>query len=164
MRSLPLILVATVCCSSIFAQEVAELDRATQGKLKGIVGEMSQAMKAEDEAEVRRQFQQAIELMGDQAGLPESADEYRAVPDVARPLTANARNPDFQKGIFNADSSVEALVLVKSLPPHVSEKLNDCGTDEALAILERYAAYRFRNGNPALSPGAWGQLLAFKKR
>jgi len=425
MRLLPLILLATVCCLPIFAQEVAVLDRATQDKLKGIVGKMSEAMKAEDEAEVRRQFQQAIELMGDQAGLPESPDEYRVVPDDARPLTANelptafdvyipyierqkwwrigldpsntnhslrevatviegclaarqvseanapkllaianeagdflvwaqdqagigvlpfpavrngkgrpfevaeafyrraeqagtleqvirngwavddfddgglqfdnglagvalvhlyeatsderykqaairaadwavsrrvvtnwnynsfsvfllaetyriagdekylasakkkalvgvlpgqltkgprrgrwadphnarppyhyimirglaalaavmpnddpdqpriveclrlalsARNPDFQKGIFNSDSSVEALVLVKSLPPHVAEKLKNCGTDEALAILERYAADRFRNGKAALGPGAWGQLLAFKKQ
>lgn len=420
-----LMLLTTVSCSAIFAQELAEIDRATHDKLKGIVGEMSEAMKAEDEAEVRRQFQQAIELMGDQAGLPESPDEYRAVPEDARPLTENelptafdlyipyierqrwwrigldpsrtnhslrevatviegcvaarqvseaksekllaiakeagdfllwaqdqagtgvlpfpairngkgrpfeaaeafyrraerngtlnqvvrngwavedfddgglqfdnglagvalvhlyedtsderykqaairaadwairrrvvtnwnynsfsvfllaetyrisgdekylasakkkallgvlpgqltdgprrgrwadphnarppyhyimirglaalaavmpsdepdqpkiveclrlalsARNLDFQKGIFNADSSVEALVLVKSLPPHVSEKLKNCGTDEALAILDRYAADRFRNGKAALGPGAWGQLLAFKKR
>lgn len=73
----------------IFAQEVAKLDRATQDKLEGIVGEMSESMKAEDKAEVRRKFQQAIESMGDQAGLPESPDEYRTIPKDARPLTAN---------------------------------------------------------------------------
>ena len=425
MQLLRFTLLAMVCCSPVFAQEVARPNRATQGKLKTIVGEMSEAMKAEDEDKVRWHSQQAIELMGDQAGLPESPDEYRAVPDNARPLTANelptafddyvpyiekqkwwrigldpsttnhslrevatviegclaarqvsavnaekllaiaqeagdflmwtqdqagtgvlpfpavrngkgrpfevaeafyrraekngtldqvirngwavddfddgglqfdnglagvalvhlfevtsddrykqaairaadwtisrrvvtnwnynsfsvfllaetyritgdekylasarkkallgllpgqltegprrgrwadphnarppyhyimvrglaslaavmpqddldqpriveclrlalsARNPDFQKGIFNADSSVEALVLVKSLPLHVSEKLRNSGTDEALAILERYAADRFRNDKAALGPGAWGQLLAYRNQ
>ena len=425
MQLLRFTLLAMVCCSPVFAQEVARPNRATQGKLKTIVGEISEAMKAEDEDKVRWHSQQAIELMGDQAGLPESPDEYRAVPDNARPLTANelptafddyvpyiekqkwwrigldpsttnhslrevatviegclaarqvsavnaekllaiaqeagdflmwtqdqagtgvlpfpavrngkgrpfevaeafyrraekngtldqvirngwavddfddgglqfdnglagvalvhlfevtsddrykqaairaadwtisrrvvtnwnynsfsvfllaetyritgdekylasarkkallgllpgqltegprrgrwadphnarppyhyimvrglaslaavmpqddlnqpriveclrlalsARNPDFQKGIFNADSSVEALVLVKSLPLHVSEKLRNSGTDEALAILERYAADRFRNDKAALGPGAWGQLLAYRNQ
>jgi len=74
-----------------------------------------------------------------------------------------ARNRDFQKGIFNADSAVEALLLVKSLPVHVQDKLADCQTDEAMLTLERYAADQFRRGKPVLGPGAWGQLVAFKK-
>lgn len=94
-------------------------------------------------------------MTNDDPDLPEIVECLR--------LALSARNPDFRKGIFDADSSVEALVLVKSLPPDVSEKLADCETEEALRTLERYAAERFRNGNPALSPGAWGQLLASKK-
>ena len=58
---------------------------------------------------------------------------------------------------------VEALVRVKGLPPHVAEKLAGCRTDEALATLERYAADGFRAKKPPLGPGAWGQLLAYRK-
>ena len=96
------------------------------------------------------------------AVMPNNDPELPKLVECLR-LALSARNPDFRKGIFNADSSVEALVLVKSLPPHLSEKLSDCETDEALRTLERYAADRFRNGKPALGPEAWGQLLAYRK-
>ncbi len=89
MRSVCLILLAVLCCSPVFAQEVAKINRATRDQIQSIVGEMSAAMKAEDKAEVRRLVQQATKLLGDQAGLPESPDEYRAVADDARPLTAS---------------------------------------------------------------------------
>jgi hypothetical protein len=77
-------------------------------------------------------------------------------------LALSARNSDFQKGIFNAESSVEALIQVKMLPPNVALKLTECRTDEALATLERYAAEGFRTGKSPLGPGAWGQLLAYR--
>ncbi len=76
-------------------------------------------------------------------------------------LALAARNPDFRKGVFNTDSAVEALVLVKSLPPHVSEELTGCETDQALAVLQRYAAEAYRARTGELGPGAWGQLLAY---
>ncbi len=76
-------------------------------------------------------------------------------------LALSARNPDFRKGVFNADSAVEALLMVKSLPPHVSEKLTGCETDEALEVLERYAAQAYRARTGELGPGAWGQLLSY---
>jgi 23S rRNA A1618 N6-methylase RlmF len=423
MRFISLISMTTLFCSPLFAQEAVKLDRATQEKMKAIVGEMSAAMKTEDESDVRRVVQQFNQLLGSQAGLPESPDEYRPVPETARPLTVNeltiafddyipyierrkwwqtgldpsktnhslrevasviegclaarqisaansekllaiakdagdflvwtqdqagtgilpfpavrngkgrpfevaeaffrraerngtldqvihngwviddfddgglqfdnglagvalvhlyeatmdeeykrsairaadwaierrvvtnwnynsfsvfllaevyritgeekylasakekamlgvlpgqltegpsrgrwgdphnarpayhyimirglaalsavmpsddpdqaniveclrlallARNSDFQKGIFNADSSVEALIRVKMQPTNVASKLTECRTDEALATLERYAAEGFRMGKPPLSPGAWGQLLAYR--
>jgi len=93
--------------------------------------------------------------------MPNDDPELPKIVNCLR-LALSARNPDFRKGIFNSDSSVEALVLVKSLPPHVSEKLADCETEEALRALGHYAAERFRNGKPALSPGAWGQFLAYR--
>ena len=77
-------------------------------------------------------------------------------------LALSARNPDFEKGVFNADSSVEALIRVKMLPPHVAEKLAECKTNEALGTLERYAAEGFRARKAPLGPGAWGQLLAYR--
>lgn len=73
----------------------------------------------------------------------------------------SARNPDFEKGIINADSTVEALVRVKAVPPYVAEGLTGCQTDEALATLERYAAAGFRAKKMPLGPGAWGQLLKY---
>lgn len=97
------------------------------------------------------------------AAMPKDDADLSAVVDSLR-LALSARNPDFEKGIFNADSSVEALVRVEMLPPHVAVKLTGCKTDEALGTLERYAADGFRAGKPPLGPGAWGQLLAYQKR
>ncbi len=94
--------------------------------------------------------------------MPKDDADLPAVVESLR-LSLTARNPDFEKGIFNADSSVEALLRVKMLPPHVAEKLADCKTDEALATLERYAAEGFRVRKSPLGPGAWGQLLAYRK-
>ena len=89
MRFIFLALLALSFESQVIAQDVAKLDRESQGKLRAIAASMSEAMKAEDEAAVRQQFERAIELMGDQAGLPESPDEYRAVPKNARTLSAD---------------------------------------------------------------------------
>jgi hypothetical protein len=97
----------------------------------------------------------AVVVPKDDADLPAVVDSLR--------LALSARNPDFEKGIFNADSSVEALIRVKMLPPHVAEKLADCKTNEAFETLERYAAEGFRARQTPLGPGAWGQLLAYRK-
>lgn len=96
------------------------------------------------------------------AVLPRDDRDGPAVVESLR-LALKARNPDFRKGVANADSAVEALVRVKALPPHVAEKLAGCGTDEALDTLERYAAAGFRAGRGALGPGAWGQLLEYRR-
>lgn len=96
------------------------------------------------------------------AVLPKDDPDLPAVVECLR-LALLARNPDFEKGIVNADSTVEALVRVKQLPPHVAEKLAKCHTDEALAAVERYAADGFRAKKSPLGPGAWGQLLAYRK-
>ena len=92
------------------------------------------------------------------AVTPKDETDLPAVVESLR-LALNARNLDFKKGIVNADSTAEALVRVKVLPPHVAEKLNGCQTDEALATLERYAAEGFRAKKTPLGPGAWGLLL-----
>ncbi|MDX1927702.1 MAG: hypothetical protein SFV81_14365 [Pirellulaceae bacterium] len=95
------------------------------------------------------------------AVMPDDDPDQAAIVECLR-LALSARNPDFQKGIFNADSSVEALIRVKMLPPNVATKLTECKTDEALATLERYAAEAFRVRKAPLGPAAWGQLLAYK--
>ncbi len=93
--------------------------------------------------------------------MPKDDSELPAVVELLR-LALLARNPDYAKGVFNADSSMEALIWVKKLPPHVSDKLADCKTDEAFDTLERYAAEGFRARKPPLGPGAWGQLLVYR--
>lgn len=97
------------------------------------------------------------------AVMPKDDADLPAVVESLR-LALSARNPDFEKGIFNADSSVEALIRVKSLPTHVAEKLVECKTNEALATLERYAAEGFRARKTPLGPGAWGQLLEYRNQ
>lgn len=96
------------------------------------------------------------------AVLPKDDPDLPAVVECLR-LALLARNPDFERGIVNADSTVEALVRVKELPPHVAEKLDGCKTDEALSTLERYAEDGFRAKKSPFGPGAWGQLLAYHK-
>ena len=96
------------------------------------------------------------------AVMPKDDPDLPAVVESLR-LALNARNPDFEKGLVNADSAVEALLVVKGLPTHVAEKLTGCNTDEALATLERYAADGFRAKKMPLGPAAWGQLLACRK-
>ena len=91
----------------------------------------------------------------DDADLPVIVESLR--------LALNARNPDYQRGVVNPDAVLETLILVKSLPKHVAEKLNDCGTDEALENLERYATDRFQTRKSPIGPAAWGQLLAYVK-
>ncbi|MGL5096305.1 MAG: hypothetical protein ACRDD1_11990, partial [Planctomycetia bacterium] len=97
------------------------------------------------------------------AVLPRTDDDWDTVVDSLR-IALQARNPDFRKGVVNADSAVEALVLVKSLPPVVAERLVDCDTENALDTLERYATERFRAKQAPLGPAAWGQLLAYRAR
>ena len=92
MRSVGTVLIVLVTAlgnRQVTAQEVATLDRETQHKLKQVASSLSEAMKAEDEAEIRRQVERSIKLLGDQAGLPETPDEYREIPQNARPLTAS---------------------------------------------------------------------------
>ena len=95
------------------------------------------------------------------AVLPKDDPDLPAVVEGLR-LALLARNPDFEKGILNADSTVEALIRVQSLPPHVAGKLSKCQTPETLALLQRYAVEGFRQKKAPLGPGAWGQLLTYR--
>ncbi len=92
------------------------------------------------------------------AALPKDDPDLPAVVKALR-LALKARNPDFKTGVCNTDSAVEALLRVKALPPHVATELTECGTEEALDALEKYAADGFRRGKMPVGPAAWGQLL-----
>jgi hypothetical protein len=125
----------------------------TEGARKGRWADAHNARPAYHYIMVRGLAALAAVLSKDDPDLP-------AVVECLR-LALTARNPDFQKGVVNADSTVEALVRVKALPPHVAAKLAAGGTDEALGVLERYGAAGFRARRAALGPGAWGLLLAY---
>lgn len=126
----------------------------TEGPRKGRWADAHNARPAYHYIMVRGLAALAAVMPKDDADLP-------AVGDCLR-LALNARNPDFKKGIVNADSTVEAIIPVKSLP-HVAEKLAGCQTDETLATLDRYAAEGFRARKTPLGPAAWGLLLAYRK-
>lgn len=128
----------------------------THGPRKGRWADSHNARPAYHYIMVRGLAALAAVMPKDDADLPAVVESLR--------MALLARNPDFEKGIFNADSSVEALVRVKLLPNHIAKKLTECKTDEALETLERYAAEGFRLRKAPLSPGAWGQLLAFTSR
>lgn len=68
------------------AQEPPRLDKATQQQLRQATLELSDAQKAGDEAAVKRAARRAIDLLGDRAGVPEVADEFRSVPKDAKAL------------------------------------------------------------------------------
>jgi hypothetical protein len=127
----------------------------TEGPRKGRWADAHNARPVYHYIMVRGLAALAVVTPKDDADLPAVVESLR--------LALNARNPDYKKGIVNADSTVEALVRVKSLPLHVAGKLTDCGTDEVLDVLEQYAAAGFRAKRAALGPGAWGQLLAYRK-
>ena len=95
------------------------------------------------------------------AVMPKDDADLPAIIDCLR-IALLARNPDYRKGIINSDSSIEALVRVRMLPAHVADQLKDCQSIEALTALEASAAEAFRNNRPSMSPGAWGQLLAYR--
>jgi cytochrome P450 len=78
------LLLALPTCVS--AQDTPKLDAATRQKLRQAAVDLSAAMKAENEAAVNKVAKWSVELLGDQAGLPEAADEFRPVPKDARPL------------------------------------------------------------------------------
>jgi len=97
------------------------------------------------------------------AVMPAEDPDLPAIVEAIR-LALLARNPDFQQGVANAESAMEALLLVERLPPHVAASLLHCQTAEALATLERFAVGGYRAGQNPLGPGAWGQWLEHAQR
>lgn len=86
-RASTLILALLACGLPGRSEEAPRLDAATQEKLKGCIESLAAAQKAEDEPEVKRLANRWAELLGDQAGLPEEPDEFRPIPESARPLS-----------------------------------------------------------------------------
>lgn len=73
-----------------------------------------------------------------------------------------ARNIEFtSKGIANVDSALEAILLLKSLPPEQQKELGNCHADEALAVLERHCVSRLRRDEGPFGVGVGGAYLAW---
>jgi hypothetical protein len=73
-----------------------------------------------------------------------------------------ARNDEFtSKGIMNVDSSLEAILLFKSLSAQQQKAIGYCQTDEALAVLERHCVSRLRKDGGPFSPGVGGSYFEY---
>ncbi len=71
----------------------------------------------------------------------------------------HARNSEFtNKGIMNVDSSLEAILLFKSLSAEQQKTIGSCQVDEALASWSGIALSRLRKGEDRSVRGRW-QLL-----
>lgn len=79
-------LMALILAGCVSAQDTPKLDAATRQKLRQAAVDLSAAIKAEYKAEGKKVAERSFELLGDQAGLPEAADEFRPVPKDAKPL------------------------------------------------------------------------------
>ncbi len=92
---------------------------------------------------------------------PSDPDRPKAIESLR--LALKARNPDFvQHGIGNADSAIEALLLLRKRIPDSSELFAGCGQESALIALSRYSIARARRGSFPLSPGNWGRFVEYE--
>ena len=93
--------------------------------------------------------------------MPGDDPDHKAVVDCLR-LALSARNDEFMtKGIMNVDSSLEALLILKSSTESVQAELAGCRTDEALQVLERHAADKLRKNQGPAGPGVIGRYFEY---
>lgn len=93
------------------------------------------------------------------SALEETTPE-RKQADEALVRAMKARNVDFvAKGVGNADSALEALLLLRERFPNSDGTLGRAGQTAALAALEKYCVAKFRANSPPVAPAVWGQFL-----
>ncbi len=86
------ILAVVVLSQRPASSQPAEPDRQTKAAFDRLRQALAEAQRQENEAEVRRLAAEGQKLLGDLAGVPEVADEYRPVPpDVPRLTVEEAR-------------------------------------------------------------------------
>ena len=95
--------------------------------------------------------------------LPDNDPDRPAILESIR-LAFRARNSDFQDGIINADSAMEALLRAKRLPTAIVAELGECDIDTAFSNLEIYGIERWRADKPALGASAWCGWLLFQQQ
>jgi len=98
------------------------------------------------------------------AVLPEDDEDDGDRERIATSIRTamQARNGEFaSKGIMNVDSSLEAILLFKSLPTKQQEAIGPCQTDEAFAVLERHCVARLRENEGPLRPGVGGRCFGW---
>ena len=90
------------------------------------------------------------------AVLPDDDPERKSIAASIRDAM-QIRNEEFtSKGIMNVDSSLEAILLFKSLPAAQRDAIGLCQADEAFAVLERHCVSRLRRDEGPFSPGVGG--------
>lgn len=72
-----------------FGQEMSRVDRQGKDQFQRLQIELAQAQRQGDEAQVEKIAAQAKRLLGDSAGVPETPDEFRAVPQQVKRLSAD---------------------------------------------------------------------------
>jgi hypothetical protein len=95
------------------------------------------------------------------AVLPDDDPDRQPIADSIR-AAMQARNDEFtSKGIMNVDSSLEAILLFKSLSAEQQAAIGSCQTDEALAVLERHCVSRLRKDGRPFSAGVGGSYFEY---
>ncbi len=72
-------------------------DKSSQRALKQTSQKLAEAMQSRDESAVSKLAAESISQLGDQAGVPEVADEYRQAPQDVEPLTKAEAQAGFEK-------------------------------------------------------------------
>jgi hypothetical protein len=95
------------------------------------------------------------------AVLPDDDPDRQPIADSIR-AAMQARNDEFtSKGIMNVDSSLEAILLFKSLSAEQQAAIGSCQTDKALAVLERHCVSRLRKDGGPFSAGVGGSYFEY---
>lgn len=95
------------------------------------------------------------------AVLPDDDPDRQPIADSVR-AAMQARNSEFKnKGVMNVDSSLEAILLFKSLSAEQQAAIGSCQTDEALAVLERHCVSRLREDGGPFSAGVGGSYFEY---
>ncbi len=95
------------------------------------------------------------------AVLPDDDPDRQPIADSVR-AAMQARNDEFtSKGVMNVDSSLEAILLFKSLSAEQQAAIGSCQTDEALAVLERHCVSRLRKDGGPFSAGVGGSYFEY---
>lgn len=114
-----------------WAEDAPRLSREQQVELKTLQEKLGRAQLKEDETEVGRLAAEAVKVLGDAAGQPQTPSVFRKVPEGAKPLAAAeardaftpylkliARNPWWKIGLDPAKT--------EHLPREVSSVVSGC--------------------------------------
>jgi hypothetical protein len=95
------------------------------------------------------------------AVLPNDDPDQESIANSIR-AAMQARNDEFtSKGIMNVDSSLEAILLFKSLSAQQQKVIGSCQTNEAFAVLERHCVSGLRKDGGPFSAGVGGNYFEY---
>ena len=89
-------IVVVFCLQLLHAQQPKPV-RNSQESLKQTAQQLAQALRSKDEVAVRKLAAESVFMLGNLAGVPEVADEYRQAPEQVEPLTKAEALAGFEK-------------------------------------------------------------------